>query len=178
VRKLRIIKIRDYGIVNELRRNTITVGIGSYVVSKNPAKLGTWALGSCVAIILYDPLLPAGALAHALLPRPHREIDNPGKYVTTAIQVMISELRSIGVSLKRLQAAIVGGASILDFARNISVNTKNILTARDTLLSQYGIPIVGEDVGGNVGRNVVFDVSQGLVYVWYTRRTLFGTEVR
>ena len=91
---------------------------------------------------------------------------------------MISELRSIGVSLKRLQAAIVGGASILDFARNISVNTKNILTARDTLLSQYGIPIVGEDVGGNVGRNVVFDVSQGLVYVWYTRRTLFGTEVR
>lgn len=176
VRELRIVKVNDHSVANELRKNAITVGIGMFKVSRNPAKLGTWALGSCVAIILFDPFLPAGGLAHALLPSPHRGVvDCPGKYVTSAVGAMIRELRSLGASVKRLKAAIIGGANILDFAKNISVSAKNVATARKVLSIHYGIPVVDEDVGGNVGRNVVFDISEGAVYVWYTRRSLFDS---
>ncbi len=175
VRELRIVKVNDHSVANELRKNATTVGIGMFKVSRNPAKLGTWALGSCVAIILFDPLLPAGGLAHALLPSPHRVLDSPGKYVTSAIDAMIRELKSLGASVKRLKAAIIGGANILDFAKNISVSARNVATARKVLSIHYGIPVVDEDVGGNVGRNVVFDIGEGTIYVWYTRRSLFGS---
>ncbi len=174
--ELRLIRVTESSLIAELRKNTITVNIGSYIISKNPARLATWALGSCIAIVLFDPLISAGSLAHALLPQPHHEVDSPGKYVTTAIHTMVRGLQSIGASIRRLRAVLVGGANILDFARNISVSTRNIQVAREVLTLKYGIPIIDEDVGGNVGRNVVFEIGKGIVYVWYTARSLFGNK--
>ena len=46
----------------------VFVGISAIEVAKAPATLTALALGSCVAVILYDHLAKVGGLAHVLLP--------------------------------------------------------------------------------------------------------------
>ena len=47
----------------------LVVGVGDMIVSNNAAStLSTYALGSCVAIAAYDPVVKAGGLLHIMLP--------------------------------------------------------------------------------------------------------------
>ena len=46
----------------------LQVGIAELEVARAPATLKALALGSCVAVILHDPVVKAGGLAHVLLP--------------------------------------------------------------------------------------------------------------
>ncbi|OYT53183.1 MAG: hypothetical protein B6U76_08860 [Desulfurococcales archaeon ex4484_217_2] len=77
-------------------KQMITVSIGDYKIASNPKILATYALGSCVAIILYDRFERIGALIHAMLPEPKiSRPDNPMKYVRTSIPIVLSELIKI-----------------------------------------------------------------------------------
>ncbi|MGB9804281.1 chemotaxis protein CheD, partial [Desulfofundulus sp.] len=46
----------------------IQVGIADYKIGKDPARLITLGLGSCVGVSLYDPVLKLGGLLHLMLP--------------------------------------------------------------------------------------------------------------
>jgi len=47
----------------------VVVGVGDMGVSNNPQiTLSTYALGSCVAVVAYDPVAKAGGLLHLMLP--------------------------------------------------------------------------------------------------------------
>lgn len=67
-------------------------------VSVSPHILVSRALGSCVAIMLYDPQTKVGGLAHIMLPSSSgvRNCDNPGKFADTALQAMLDEMRKRG----------------------------------------------------------------------------------
>ena len=54
----------------------------------------------------------------------------------------------------------------------ISLGARNVQAAR-AACAAHDIPIVGEAVGGDVGRSVSFDVSTGRVHV----RTVRGDDV-
>ncbi len=146
------------------KQPVITVGIADYKVSSNPKVLATYALGSCVAITIYDSRRKLGALIHAMLPEPKGEPDNPAKYVTTSIPQALKSLKELGSPCIGLEACIVGGANILKSALNFRIGERNVAIARD-VLSKYGIRITCEDVGGHVSRNVFFDLTNGEVYV-------------
>ncbi|RLG75614.1 MAG: chemotaxis protein CheD [Thermoprotei archaeon] len=156
--------------INEVRRGSVVVGIGGYAIDKSPTKIATWALGSCVAIIFYDPYTSTGTLAHSLLPRPLRGVDLPTKYVSTAIPYLLRKFKALGIPPRRLQSALIGGANILQLDNGPNIGRSNVDKAR-LLLKKLSIPIVAIDVGGTSGRNVVLDLSTGTVYVWYTRST-------
>ena len=47
---------------------TITVGISDLNIAKAPDILVTYALGSCVGICLYDPMVKLAGLSHIMLP--------------------------------------------------------------------------------------------------------------
>ncbi len=142
----------------------VTVGIADYKVSSNPKVLATYALGSCVAITIYDSRRRLGALIHAMLPEPKGEPDNPAKYVATSIPHALKSLKELGSPCIGLEACIVGGANILKSALNFRIGERNVAVARE-VLSKYGVRVVCEDVGGHVSRNVFFDLTNGEVYV-------------
>jgi len=143
----------------------INVGICEFSISSIPKVLATYSLGSCLAIVLYHSLLKIGALIHALLPEPKGNVDNPLKYVKTAIPLVLSELKKHGINrLNDLEAVLVGGANILKATASLRIGEKNVEIARK-VLKCYGINIRDEDVGGNRSRDVFFEISTGTVYV-------------
>ncbi|NIQ96492.1 MAG: chemotaxis protein CheD [Desulfuromonadales bacterium] len=145
------------------------VGISEFKVAAGPAVLVTYGLGSCLGITLYDPEQRIGGLAHTLLPKPKTGMDTSrmSKFVDSAIRSMADELVAMGAARERLEAKVFGGANMFEAFQEWSgegIGQRNIASARATL-EELEIPLVAEDVGGNFGRTLVFDLESGKVIV-------------
>jgi chemotaxis protein CheD len=143
-----------------------TVGIGQMAVCHAPEQIICLGLGSCVAIVLYDPVARIGGVAHVLLPKSPIKCDNEGKYADTGTKKLVQEMLNRGAKKERLVAKLVGGAqmfpnlnlAIANIGRENSMMIRNILR-------EYMIRIVAEDLGGNRGRSAYFDTSDGHITV-------------
>ena len=149
------------------------VGIAELRIARAPAQLKAFGLGSCLAVALYDPGARIGGLVHCLLPQQRRDepLSEAGKYVDAAIRLMAEELLREVAALERLQAKIVGGANMFETAYLTlmnSIGVRNARSARETL-QELGIPLAGEEVGGNRGRTVAFDLASGRLLVYCAR---------
>ena len=157
----------------DIARPKINVGIGDCKIASNPHILVTYSLGSCVAIVLYEPRIKTAALIHALLPEPKNSCDNSYKYVKTAVPKAVEELENKGIQKRRLIASIVGGASILKSTMSMLIGKRNVETAK-SMLKTHGIKLVAEDTGGSHSRSVYFDVATGKLFVIAPKFKLFG----
>ena len=148
----------------------IHVGISALEVAKAPATLTALALGSCVAVILHDPVAKVGGLAHVLLPSTsigRQRVDAPARHMPPAVAMLQEGMINLGAVHRRLTARLVGGASMfatLQPAGSIQMGERNVHSAR-SVLHQHGIRLVGEAVGGDYGRSVDFDVATGKVVI-------------
>ena len=131
--------------------------------------LVTLGLGSCVAIMVYDPEARVGAMAHVLLPsrRLTRDAQNPAKFPETAVPLLVERLAALGAERRHLVAKLAGGASM--FAQlmtpgTIQMGERNIVASRDALRAA-ALPIVAEAVGGDRGRTVRFHLEDGRVEI-------------
>lgn len=155
----------------------IQVGIADYKVAREPGRLITLGLGSCVGVSLYDPVVKVGGLLHVMLPDSTQfsNVTKPAKFADTGIPLMIQELQRLGARPNRLQAKLVGGAQMfsgLDDKMTLNIGQRNVEKSRE-ILSRLKIRVLAEDVGGNRGRTMIVDTSSGQV----TIRTL-GNKLR
>ena len=139
------------------------VGMGQIALSKAPALLCS-VLGSCVGLTLYHPRLKIGALAHIVLPAASGRGAVPGKFADTALPHMLAKLAKAGATREGLVAKIAGGACMFGVSGQLQIGDSNI-EAVQTLLAKENIPIVGRDVGGQKGRRVTLDCSNGELLV-------------
>lgn len=151
----------------------IIVGIGGFAIARSPARLKTSGLGSCVGVTIYDRKERIGGLVHAMLPsaKGDRLENNPAKYADSGIVYIIEEAIKTGASRKRLEAKIVGGASMFPNTF-LNIGERNIKCAKKTLV-EFGIPIVADDTGKNYGRTIILDTSTGILYV---KSALYGCK--
>jgi chemotaxis protein CheD len=145
------------------------VPVTQLAVARGEERLGAVGLGSCVAILLHDPGARVAGLAHVLLPIARDALggSRPGKFASTAVPRLVEEMEGAGAQRRRLVARLVGGASMfrsLLSGGSVHTGTRNVVAAR-AALDLAGIPLVGEDVGREHGRNVVFHASDGSVVV-------------
>jgi chemotaxis protein CheD len=129
----------------------------------------TVGLGSCVAIVLYDPVARVGGMAHVLLPSPalSRDDGNPAKFPQTAVPRLLELMSRCGAVPRRLTARLVGGASMfasLAAPGTIQMGDRNVVASRQAL-NQHGIPLAAEAVGGDYGRTVRLTVADGRLEV-------------
>lgn len=142
----------------------LTARIGDIVVSRSPDLLEALALGSCVAVAIYDPVTKIGALCHILLPESNqfKTIDRVGKYADTAIKESIRLAVNKGANRERLRAKMAGGAKMFEIASSklssVDVGSRNIASAKK-YLKENDIPLIAEDTGGNYGRTVSFNLE-------------------
>lgn len=140
------------------------VDIASARVQRAPDRLVA-VLGSCVGIVLFDPVLRLGGLAHAVLPACAADRTAPLRYVDTAVPTLIAQLAREGADPSRLQAKLAGGANALGGGSScFQTGFENVLVARESL-AKAGIPIVAEHVGGRTGRKIVVDLRSFRVSV-------------
>jgi chemotaxis protein CheD len=139
------------------------VGIGQAAMAAEPARLTT-IVGSCIAIALYSPRLRLGMLGHAVLPHSSGETAYPAKFADTAVTHMLSTLARHGAVAEGLVAKIAGGACMFGDGKFMQIGENNVKAASGALTAA-NIRVVGQHVGGNLGRRVSFDLATGSVTV-------------
>lgn len=147
----------------------IFVKVAHHAVGGAGDTLVTLGLGSCVAILLHDPVAKVGGMAHVLLPEKQlaRDSSNLAKFASTAIPLLAQDVVAAGGRRERLRARLVGGASMfasLMAPGTLNMGERNIIAARHALRA-LGIPVVAEEVGADFGRSVRFHVAEGRVVV-------------
>lgn len=145
---------------------TIYVGVGEYAATKRPGELiKTMALGSCVGVVMLDPVNRAIGLAHIALPdssiNKKRVEEKPGMFADTGIPLLLGEMKKLGYSdNRRLIVKLIGGASIMDPNRTFNIGKRNVLAVRKVLWSNR-LGAIAEDVGKNISRTVTINVDDG-----------------
>jgi len=145
-----------------------TVRVADLITGRGEGTLSALGLGSCVAIVLWDPVTKAGGMAHVLLPSPPPRspaLHVAGRYAQSAVPALIEAVLALGATRASISARIAGGASMftnLIAPGLIHTGERNVLATREALHT-HGIPVRGEWVGGDFGRTVVFDIASGKV---------------
>jgi len=147
----------------------IVVGIGEYKVTDDPsAVLITYSLGSCIAVVVYDPVVKVGGMLHLMLPEsdinPLRAEERPGMFADTGIPLLLQECERLGADKKRLQVKVAGGGEMLDSSGFFQIGKRNYAATR-RILWQHGLMIRRQDVGGNANRTVSLEMATGKVKV-------------
>lgn len=144
--------------------NKITIGIADMKMAQKEGTLITYALGSCIGICLYDPVIKLGALIHIMLPlNMETGRKNTMKYADTGIRETLREMEAKGASRARITAKIAGGAKMFEVSGGGSlgnIGQRNIDSVR-LCLKKENIRLLKEDVGGSVARTLSFDVATG-----------------
>lgn len=143
----------------------LIVGIADMKMARGEGMLVTYALGSCIGICLHDPALKLGALVHIMLPiNMEAGRKTPMKYADTGIKETLKQMEAKGANRSRITAKIAGGAMMFKTGGSSSlgnIGQRNIESVKLNLKKE-GIRLLKEDVGGEVARTLLFDVSSGL----------------
>ena len=147
----------------------IVIGISDFKVSNNINDvLITYALGSCVGVTIYDPVVKVGGLLHFMLPESSLDMrkagENPAMFADTGIPILFKTCYELGAKKKRMIVKVAGGASILDDANFFRIGQKNV-TAMKKLFWKNNVFIEGEDTGSNCNRTFSIHISTGKVFV-------------
>ena len=125
-------------------------------------------VGSCVAVCLWEPRLNIGGMNHFLLPVTNDITQTTARYGNVATLKLVKMMENAGASRKTMLAQILGGGAPRH-AVGYTLGEENVAIAR-SILKRKGILITSEDVGGHMGRKIVFDTHSGHVMVLKVHR--------
>ncbi len=143
----------------------IKVGMADLNICVTPDAITTLGLGSCVGIVLYDPLKKIAGMVHIMLPDSTKILnnENKAKFADTGIDLLISRMMKAGADRRVLTAKIAGGAQMFAFGNNsdmMRIGERNVEATKQKLKS-LGIVIKAEDTGANYGRTIEFYPESG-----------------
>jgi chemotaxis protein CheD len=123
-------------------------------------------LGSCIGLALLDRRTRVAGLAHVVLPDSGgTAADNPMKFADKAVPELVDRVVANGARRLRLEAALVGGASMFATSSGaLEVGSRNEAAVREQLKS-LKIPIIAAETGGKRGRTVRVHVDSARVTV-------------
>ncbi len=148
---------------------TIVVGISDMKVSDNPNEvLITYSLGSCLGVMLYDPVSQIAGLLHSMLPLskidPQKAKAAPFMFVDTGLPILFKEAYNLGAEKKNIVVKAVGCSSLLDEKGYFKIGERNFTVLRK-LLWKNNILIEKQDIGGNHSRTASIEVASGRIIV-------------
>ncbi|GFI42595.1 chemoreceptor glutamine deamidase CheD [Lachnospiraceae bacterium] len=146
----------------------ISVGIADMKMTRQEGILITYALGSCIGVSFYDPMIKLGALLHIMLPEKSGAKDgNVFKFADTGIRETLRKLTAFGGSKSRMVCKIAGGAKMFEMKGSGglgNIGERNSQNVKRILMAE-GLRVTSEDVGANYARTMLLDVATGNVYV-------------
>ena len=150
--------------------STRIVGVADCIVSADDSdSLTTYALGSCIAVTMYDPVSQVGGLLHFLLPdqalaESRRALRNAFVSAETGIPEMIDMCVRHGAVKHRLRVCAAGGASVVPDAAIFKIGLCNQVSLKKVLL-RAGLLLEAEALGGKCWRSVRLDIGTSKVWV-------------
>ena len=142
----------------------VVVGISDFAVSNNQdLVLTTYALGSCVGVLIYGAS-PRGCIAgllHAMLPRMKLTSDqkNPLMFVDTGLNQMMQDLAGFGLKPPQAKVALLGGASVNSASDFFRIGAENVAAVK-AYCKAKAMRIGFEDTGGKINRTMHFSLGK------------------
>lgn len=154
----------------------VVVGVGDMAVSNNAlVTLSTYALGSCIGVVAYDPAVKVGGILHMMLPdsaiSPDKARAQPAMFADTGLPLFFRSLLGMKADRSRLRLFVTGGAGILSSHDNFKIGERNTKATLD-FLAVNGYQIGRQVTGGTTNRTVHLEIGTGNM----TLKTPAGTE--
>lgn len=145
----------------------VIIGVGDLAVSNNPqVTLSTYALGSCVGLVVYDPVVKTGGILHLMLPdstiSPDKAAAQPAMFADTGLPAFFKALAGLKGDRNRMRMYVAGGAAVLSGADTFKIGDRNLAAVKRYLQSTGG-NVVAHDTGGTINRTVHLDVATGMM---------------
>lgn len=144
-------------------KSKIHVQIGEVKIGR-PGQTLTAILGSCIGLGFLYPDKEIFGLAHCLLSKSDKEIEEiGGRHVDQAVKSLASLMDISKQECRKLKVIVVGGANMtmpVDTDPKRLVGTINAKYAYKTI-REFGFRNIFEDVGGVLGRQVNIDCTSG-----------------
>jgi len=155
---------------------------GDAYIGVRPTIVST-VLGSCVAISMFSPRKRQGVICHAFLPSRSeiKNVNEPSiqicRYVDTAVDHLLKSMRRLGIRKNELQVKLFGGASGLTSSQvrpscSLGIGSRNVEAALINLEAK-GLKPLSMDVGGNLGRKLLFSTYTGDVWIKKLDKKMF-----
>ncbi|MES3034815.1 MAG: chemotaxis protein CheD [Gemmatimonadota bacterium] len=148
----------------------VVVGMADLKVTDRPDDtLITYALGSCLGIVVHDPVAQVAGMLHVMLPS--SQIDEakartqPAMFVDTGVPLLFKECYRLGARKERMTVLVAGGSfsGRTDADDTFQIGKRNMLTLRK-LLWKNGVLIHADDTGGvQQSRTMSVSVATGIV---------------
>jgi chemotaxis protein CheD len=133
----------------------LVVGVADLAVGREAnGRIVTYALGSCIGLTAWDPVVRGGGMLHYMLPQPPEQYDPK----------LLRRLGDAGAQPQRLVVCAAGGAEILEGAASLAIGKRNRAMLRKVLW-RVGTALVAEDTGGAIARTMTLDLGKGEVHV-------------
>lgn len=130
------------------------VGMADLKVSASPNdRIITYALGSCLGVVVYDAVAGVGGMLHVMMPEseidPNKAKANPYMFVDTGIPQLFKQAYALGAKKERIEVRVAGGAYQGDDEHmdRFQIGKRNFIALRK-LLWKNGVMIKASDVGG------------------------------
>lgn len=155
-------------------KKVLRVRISECILAKDSERLKSSGLGSCIGLVIWDPQKKIGGMAHILLPSSSnsRPPKRSAKYASSAVALLIQELKSAGCRPRNLVAKIAGGANMFPQKFNtacgelgINIGDRNTAAVKQELAKKK-IRLVSEDLGGETGRTIEFNPKTGELCIY------------
>ncbi len=153
-----------YSLTATKNRLVQVVAISDAKISSDPGvTLVTYALGSCVAVSLWDSSSKIGGLWHFLCPFAPTNYDNPLKYADAGIDLFLDQFNKKGGNVGKAQVKLIGGARILTSSNSdIGADNVNEITR---LLKQRRINIRACSTGQTNSRTAMLRIDDGTITI-------------
>lgn len=144
----------------------IIVGISDMKVSNNPDDtIITYSLGSCIGLVVWDPVAKVGGMLHYMLPDSGldatRAKEKPFMFADSGIPLLFKETYKFGAVKNRMIVKVVGGSQVMDTNGVFNIGKRNYMVLRKIFWKNQ-IMIAKEDIGGTVNRTISIEVGTGL----------------
>ncbi len=136
---------------------------GEWYFGPAPGQIAT-LLGSCVAMVVWHPVLHCGGLCHYLLPRPPvvAQQDKPDpRYGVHALQFLRHTMEQYA-PLSDFHISCFGGSDILTGNARSRIGAQNMEYALQWLHRHHLKP-QHQNLGGHYSRNIVLDLGSGQI---------------
>lgn len=142
--------------------------VGDMKVGREGDMLVTHALGSCLGLMIWDPVAKVGGLLHAMLPMSKINLEkaqaNPYMFVDVGVPATFKAVYELGGKKERLIVKAAGCGNPIGKNEMFKIGERNF-TVLKKLLWKNNVLLKSQDVGGTKSRTVYFDLVSGQILI-------------
>jgi len=144
------------------------VYVGDMKVGTREDMLITHALGSCLGLMIYDPVARVGGLLHAMLPlskiNAEKALEKPYMFVDTGVPKLFRAVYRLGGKKDRIVVKAAGCGHPLSNNEMFKIGERNYIVLKK-ILWKNNVLLDAEDIGGTASRTIHFELATGSIMV-------------